>query len=805
MKNLFNLSKILIGLFVLNTIFTLKVQAFGEIQISEINYQGYTVWEDSTTPKSSDEFIEIYNNTDNSINLTDYKLRVLSGNSDKIITLSGIIEAKDYLIIRKVTQSQKNTLIPLEKVIFSSDFNLSNTVGAFIELRDNNNITVDSVNFFGKWPVVTENGYSLHRLENNIWESKKISLLQKEYKEPIVEEEIIEEEEIPTETGEEETSEGVILNYDNKLKISEFLPDQGTKFESEFIEIENLTSEDIDLTGWKVDDLISGGGSAKSLSGNIPGFGFYSIRVSMLNNYNSNAESYEEVNLIDPNGKIQDKQIYFLKDVKKENSLALINGKFEWTNQVTANLSNKQSLIIEEPKEEILTEDKNEIEEEEEVNANTQIVEAGWIYFTEFLADPKSGTENEFIEIYNSTNQIIKLDGWKLGDRVKTITLSGEIKPYSYRIFRNVDTKITLNNTGETVRLSSPDGNIYQEVEIPKSLVDQSYSKFEDRWLFTTTITEGKDNILTEPAIIETKQAKSKTSASKTKSTQEKEDSSVIYRTINFGEISNLNHNDNIEITGIVFINLDKIYKNSFYITDGRNILRVTIPNNSDYNIDLNQNLTLQGSIHKTKTQMYLKLKDIAGVESKNFTPKFEMQDTLSRENAFVQISGILNTNTATKLVILSDNQKENIVKISENAFRKPEMRKGDTVLIQGFVEEYDGELRLVPYDDKHISVETEQDTSTEKTTKSNNIVQASSVDNTDSNNLVSRYVPWDEYATENQELLQDSNFAQWLDKFTKSIFDSIPKELRENKIFSLIFLINIIWWIFSSINFKKN
>ena len=92
MKNLFNLSKILIGLFVLNTIFTLKVQAFGEIQISEINYQGYTVWEDSTTPKSSDEFIEIYNNTDNSINLTDYKLRVLSGNSDKIITLSGIIE-----------------------------------------------------------------------------------------------------------------------------------------------------------------------------------------------------------------------------------------------------------------------------------------------------------------------------------------------------------------------------------------------------------------------------------------------------------------------------------------------------------------------------------------------------------------------------------------------------------------------------------------------------------------------------------------------------------------------------------------
>ena len=797
MKRLVNISNIVIGLFLLNTVFILKVQAFGEIQISEINYQGYTVWEDTVKSGSGDEFIEIYNNTESSINLTGYKLRVLSGNSDKEIILDGEIKPKDYLVIRKVTQTQKKTLKPLDKVIFSSDFNLSNTAGAFVEIRDNSGATIDSINFWGKWSVDTENGYSLHRINNHIWESKKISLLQKEYKEPIVE-----EEEIPSDI--EEVQKNIIQNNDNKLRISEFLPDQGTKFESEFVEIENLTNEAIDLTGWKVDDIIPGGGSAKSLSGNIPAFGFYSIRVSMLNNYSSNPALYEEANLIDPNGKIQDKQTYFLKEVKKEHSLALISGKFEWTNQPTENLPNKQSLIIEDPKKESVIEDKNVIEEDENVTENIQIVENGWIYFTEFLANPESGTENEFIEIYNSTNQIIKLDGWELGDRAKTITLSGEIQPYSYRIFKNSETKITLNNSGETVKLIKPDGELYQEVSIPESESDQSYSKFDNQWNFSTTITEGKDNILTEPIKVETKKAKSQKSVNSINSV---ESNKVEYRSIDLSEFGEANHNDKVQLTGIVFVELNKIYKNSFYITDGKRVVRVTVPNNSNDTINLNQNLTLNGSVHKTKTQTYLKLEDIVGVEQKIFSPKFVMTDSLNSNNAFVQLSGILATNTATKISIISeDTKKENIIKISDNTFKKPTMRKGDNLIVQGFVEEYDGVLRLVPYNQNQILVEKEDKIETSSLGKKSNITLAnSSINSSNMEGQISKYVPWEDYSTDNDEVLKQTNFAKWLDNVWKSIQDMIPKQLKDSKVFVLVFVINMIWWILSSMKFKKN
>jgi len=798
MRRLVNISKIVIGLFLLNTVFILKVQAFGEIQISEINYTGYTVWQDSETSKSSDEFIEIYNNTESTVNLTGYKLRIISGNSDKEIILEGSVDPKDYLVIRKVTQTQKKTLKPLDKVIFSSDFNLSNTAGAFMEIRDNNGLTIDSINFWGKWPLDTENGYSLHRINNHIWESKKISLFQKEYLEPVIEEVL---EEIET----SEIKEEIIPNYDNTLRISEFLPDQGAKFESEFVEIENLTDKDIDLAGWILDDVLTGGSSLKNLTGVIPAFGLYSIRVSILNNYNSNPDLYEEVNLISPDGKLQNSQRYLLKDVKKELSLASINGKFEWTNQPTENLPNKPSLIMESPKVEEIIEDENTSEDiEKDSIQNIQNIESGWLYFTEFLANPKAGTENEFIEIYNSTNQIIKLDGWKLGDLAKTITLSGEVKPYSYRVFSNKETKITLNNSGETVKLIKPDGSIYQEITIPELEVDQSYSKFEDRWLFTTTITEGKDNILTEPIKVETKQAKSQKSANPTNGI---EDDKIEYKSMNLSELGEANHNDKVQLTGIVFVELNKIYKNSFYITDGKRVIRITVPNNSDYEINLNQNLTLNGSIHKTKTQTYLKLEDISGVEQKTFSPKFVMTDSLNSNNAFVQLSGILATNTATKLSIISeDTKKENIIKISDNTFKKPIMRKGDKVVVQGFVEEYDGVLRLVPYKQNQISVEKEDKLETDTKDTNNKIILASSsVNSSNMEGQISKYVPWEDYSTDNDEVLKQTNFAKWLDNVWKSIQDMIPKQLKQNKFFVVIFVINIIWWILSSMKFKKN
>ncbi|NBP57681.1 lamin tail domain-containing protein, partial [bacterium] len=166
---------LILGLFFFSP--NLTFATFQSVQINEINYIGYTDWKDNT-PSSNDEFIELKNpNPAVSISLSGWTLRIVSGNGDKSIALSGNIT--DYFVIRKITSSQ-TSLPPIDKVINITSTNfgsLSNTAGAYIELRNNLGVTIDAVNFRDKWPQTTANTQSLHKVSNLVWEVKPHSPL----------------------------------------------------------------------------------------------------------------------------------------------------------------------------------------------------------------------------------------------------------------------------------------------------------------------------------------------------------------------------------------------------------------------------------------------------------------------------------------------------------------------------------------------------------------------------------------------------------------------------------------------------
>ena len=109
----------------------------GPVVISEIAWAG-------TVSSASDEWIELYNNTDTSIDLEDW---ILKADDDKpTIALSGIIEARTYVILERTND---NTVSDIDAFITYTGA-LGNT-GEFLELYDSQGNAVDVVNQLGSW------------------------------------------------------------------------------------------------------------------------------------------------------------------------------------------------------------------------------------------------------------------------------------------------------------------------------------------------------------------------------------------------------------------------------------------------------------------------------------------------------------------------------------------------------------------------------------------------------------------------------------------------------------------------------
>ncbi len=139
----------------------------------------------------------------------------------------------------------------------------------------------------------------------------------------------------------------------------------------------------------------------------------------------------------------------------------------------------------------------------------------GSVLINELVPIPIDG-QNEFIELYNTTNAPISLEGWILqdGSLAKTI-FTGSIASHDFFVIEKP--KGSLNNTGDVVVLSDPSGKeidrmVYglwngedDTAPIPpkgSSLVRVNYvdtGENQRNFLVTETITKGKENILTAP------------------------------------------------------------------------------------------------------------------------------------------------------------------------------------------------------------------------------------------------------------------------------------------------------------------
>ncbi len=491
---------------------------------------------------TGNRFIELYNPNDIPIDLTGWsvKKKTSSGKEDSLLASSRLkgksILPKSYFLLTNEEEYSGNVL-PDVSWAKSNYIAKDNT----IILYDNNQSVVDKVGFGlsadceGDCALNPDENHSIQKkFQNNIFvdtnnnnadffiqenPNPQNSSLIAVSPLPPADQQTNTQESAPATSPPPSPSQGEgattspqsLAKYKlGDIVINEFVSDPADG-EVEWIELYNTTEKEINLDGWTIEE---GSGAKTNLTGIIAasGDGKFMVIEKPKGNLNNNGDI---IILRDASGKLIDQVAYGnWNDGNADNNAPVANDpsgvarKFDGHNSfnnaedfaVTAAPTKGASNIIKEEDSELGGFDFSDD-----------------IIISEIFPNPVgSDNENEFIELYNASDRDVDLTGWMLGDDSKKkyeIAVSAKsrtstiIKTKGYlTIYRN-ESKIALNNNGDSVKLYQPlKDEPSQTVKYEKAIEGWSYNIFDFRFLilaltnnkyvWSEVVTPGEENVI---------------------------------------------------------------------------------------------------------------------------------------------------------------------------------------------------------------------------------------------------------------------------------------------------------------------
>jgi PKD repeat protein len=136
---------------------------------------------------------------------------------------------------------------------------------------------------------------------------------------------------------------------------------------------------------------------------------------------------------------------------------------------------------------------------------------ANSIIISEFIPNPEgTDKENEWIELYNNSDQAADLSGWQIANS------SSGTKPFvfpsgtlilarQFLVLAGPTSKITINNTTGSLKLFYPNGQTEQEIKYEKAKAGQSIAlSGNNQYFWTATPTPGMANIISNADLTKT-------------------------------------------------------------------------------------------------------------------------------------------------------------------------------------------------------------------------------------------------------------------------------------------------------------
>lgn len=298
----------------------------------------------------------------------------------------------------------------------------------------------------------------------------------------------------------EEVNEDKKRNNLGDVLINEFVSDPADG-EVEWLELYNKTGEQIDLSGWRIEE---GSGAKTKLDGSLEKFKVIEKPAGNLNN------AGDLIILYDAADKIIDRLAYGDWDDGDAVSNAPAAGdpggtarKFDGYNTfnnandfaVTSRPTKGASNII-------------EIDSEVSAEAKANYDFSNDIFITEIMPNPAgSDTKAEYIELYNAGARPVDLTGWSLANEsgkkknIENMATSSLIGAGQYLAIYRPKSKIVLRNDSGEARLYQPlDDRPLRTAEYKDVREGWSYNlkKTTGGWVWSEIITPGAANEIKE-------------------------------------------------------------------------------------------------------------------------------------------------------------------------------------------------------------------------------------------------------------------------------------------------------------------
>jgi len=688
------------------------------IVIHEIQISGET---------TKDEYIKLFNPTNKSINLENWRLskKTKSNNQYNILTAFPkiIIPPNGYLTIAHNNYTDKTDLY------YSTSQSLANN--NTLLLYNNSSSTIVDLVGWGEATTYEGLGATINPekneiiirtsdIDNNIIDfqiinnqtskteeetivietPKKNTIIQKQTEQISVDS--IENSTQPKNTKSKYSTSGKII-------ISELLPNpDGSDIHNEWIEIQNKDNKIINISNWVLSD-----NNTKYIFPNqtLISPNEYIVIPRDNSKITLNNSDTEIITLLDPLHYTIDQVSYFGPAPNAQSWSKSNTNKWVWTSLQTPGSKNKSNTLkntsisqtSKPTNNKTTTQDNYKNDSQELIEIDPKLL-ADYNYsniiINEILPNPDGQDEDEeWIELYNLGDTTISLTGFVLGDGSKKIYIiqNREIGPKEYTIIKRTDSKIALNNTDDHLKLWAPNGTLLNRIQyIGSAPSGSSYSRTNiNLWDWSSNPTPGKTNGFPE----KTKEQK----VNKKESDEKNKKSHSTSEVLSIKNIKDIDIGTSVTTQGIVAVVPNIFGKTYFYIVDGVSGIKIYSAKKLFPKMKVGDEIQVTGSISENGNELRIKISQESDIQIQKHNELLE-PITIGTYDIDEQLEGSLITTSGEVVsskgstIYLDDGNGEVRVYLTTNSeVESRDLQEGKTYQITGLVSETKTGYRLLP------------------------------------------------------------------------------------------------------------